>query len=125
MRRSECKRFTRRLVFYRKRYLRFYILGPTRKMFDVHILSINVDIHYISVLIKYFSRGHWFDCYVHSEIQSYVVLKQCDNIHVTGTTYIMAEQQPASPAGKPSVLVTTTTSKHTCLYTVSLSLLRK
>lgn len=23
-------------------------------MFDVHILSINVDIHYISVLIKYF-----------------------------------------------------------------------
>lgn len=27
-------------------------------MFDVHILSINVDIHYISVLIKYFfSRG--------------------------------------------------------------------
>lgn len=43
---------------YRKRYLRFYILGPTWKMFDVHILSINVDIHYISVLIKYFfSRG--------------------------------------------------------------------
>lgn len=52
--RSECKRFTRRLVFYRKRYLRFYILGPTWKMFDVHILSINVDIHYISVIIKYF-----------------------------------------------------------------------
>lgn len=52
--RSECKSFTRRLVFYRKRYLRFYILGPTRKMFDVHILSINVDIHYVSVLIKYF-----------------------------------------------------------------------
>ncbi len=23
-------------------------------MFDVHILSINVDIHYISVIIKYF-----------------------------------------------------------------------
>ena len=57
--RSECTRFTRGLVFYRKRYLRFYILGPTRKMFDVHILSINVDIHYISVLIKYFfSRGN-------------------------------------------------------------------
>lgn len=48
------KVLTRRLVFYRKRYLRFYILGPTRKRFDVHILSINVDIHYIGVLIKYF-----------------------------------------------------------------------
>lgn len=54
----ECKHFTIRLVFYRMRYLKCYTLGPTWKMFDVHILSINVGIHYISVLIKYFfSRG--------------------------------------------------------------------
>ena len=72
-------------------------------MFDVHILSINVGIHYISVLIKYFfSRGKWLCLYVYvwkrlcvyvkicsSETQS--VLLQRHNIHVTGNTYVMAD----------------------------------
>lgn len=100
--RSECKSFTRRLVFYRKRYLRFYILGPTWKMFDVHILSINVDIHYISVLIKYFfSCGKWLWLCVYegegescsSEMQpvQFLALLQRHNTRVTGNTYVMAD----------------------------------
>lgn len=45
-------------------------------MFDVHILSINVDIHYISVLIKYFSRGKSaFECVCIKEGDSVEMLK--------------------------------------------------
>lgn len=60
-------------------------------MFDVHILSINVSIHYISVLIKYF-----FPVENHLDYD-YEREREC--VCVTGNTYVMADLLPASPAG--------------------------
>lgn len=66
-------------------------------MFDVHILSINVGIHYISVLIKYFffPVENGLDCMYMKEDESVCetqsVLLQRHNIHVTGNTYVMAD----------------------------------
>lgn len=43
----------------------------------------------------------------------FLALLQRHNTRVTGNTYVMADLQPASPAGEPSVPTNTTTSEHT------------
>lgn len=81
----ECKHFTIRLVFYRMRYLKCYILGPTWKMFDVHILSINVGIHY-----KCFNKVFFFPW--KNALTMYV--KEKENISVNNCNAICSLTAP-------------------------------
>lgn len=77
-------------------------------MFDVNILSIIVDIHDISVLIKYFFFP-WklvLTVYVRKRVRMcvktnkyFLEVLQHHSIHVTGNTYVMADLWHGSPAG--------------------------
>lgn len=77
-------------------------------MFDVNILSIIVDIHDISVLIKYFFPVETCSdriCMKESENvcvktnKYFLEVLQHHSIHVTGNTYVMADLWHGSPAG--------------------------